>query len=579
MRHGRGRARPSSPIEDLRIDFEDGYGVRRGDDVEDALAAAAAGAAPVALASAPPFSRPADQVSLEPATVPPRRPHLDLFLGGRATRRRPGFLVTLPKVDVAPAQVERDGAAVPRSCEHVATAWRRERLRLRAAGRDAAGGPRRRRARRRRGCGWSSPARPAGAGCTTAPTTTAPPSASRPREQTLDHPVADHAKAVMQVAVAGDRRARQPTAPRTSCRSATRHRAPPGSCTPARRAGRSDAASTRAGTCTPAQLPTRYAATYAFYRAALRGRSTGSRPTSTPPVTSGILDVARDRPGAGRLPAAAAWTVAPWTRHVGPFDRRGRSEASGWHLRDPFIAAVAAACHRPVGPARRWSPCAPGGSPSVDCRGSPADRATSATSCCCPGWSTPTCTSTSPAAPSGRASPPPPGRRPRAGSPPSSTCRSTRCRRPSTAAALAQAQAAATGQVLRRRRLLGRRDPRQRRRAAPAARRRRLRFQELPGRLRRPRVPRWSRRGLAAALAAVDALFIVHAEDPGPAASRLSSLREESSSPRAAPSSFCNPSRSLFEGVDASYGLFHLGGEGFEFSGFHGCGVTPLPVF
>ncbi len=32
------------------------------------------------------------------------------------------------------------------------------------------------------------------------------------------------------------------------------------------------------------------------------------------------------------------------------------------------------------------------------------------TRCCCPGWSTPTCTSTSRAAPSGRASPPRPGR-------------------------------------------------------------------------------------------------------------------------------------------------------------------------
>ena len=49
---------------------------------------------------------------------------------------------------------------------------------------------------------------------------------------------------------------------------------------------------------------------------------------------------------------------------------------------------------------------------------------------CCPASSTPTCTSTSPAAPSGRASSRRPGPPPSAASPRSSTCRSTRSRRP-----------------------------------------------------------------------------------------------------------------------------------------------------
>src|SRR5580700_7728596 len=53
------------------------------------------------------------------------------------------------------------------------------------------------------------------------------------------------------------------------------------------------------------------------------------------------------------------------------------------------------------------------------------------TSCSCPAWSTPTCTSASPATPSGRASPAPPGPPPRAGSPPWSTCRWTASRSPS----------------------------------------------------------------------------------------------------------------------------------------------------
>ena len=58
------------------------------------------------------------------------------------------------------------------------------------------------------------------------------------------------------------------------------------------------------------------------------------------------------------------------------------------------------------------------------------------TRCCCRAWSTPTSTSTSPAAPSGRASPARPGPRPPAASPRSSTCRSTASRRPPRSAAL-----------------------------------------------------------------------------------------------------------------------------------------------
>ena len=52
------------------------------------------------------------------------------------------------------------------------------------------------------------------------------------------------------------------------------------------------------------------------------------------------------------------------------------------------------------------------------------------TRCCSPGWWTPTSTSTSRAAPTGRASPAPPVPRRPAASRPSSTCRSTRSRRP-----------------------------------------------------------------------------------------------------------------------------------------------------
>ena len=85
--------------------------------------------------------------------------------------------------------------------------------------------------------------------------------------QSLDHPVADHAKAVMQVAAAATgvrlsdgstnvlpgRRRRRDT-------GGLAH-STPGSC-----GAPSNAASTRAGICIPPQLVTRYAATYAFFR-------------------------------------------------------------------------------------------------------------------------------------------------------------------------------------------------------------------------------------------------------------------------------------------------------------------------
>ena len=73
---------------------------------------------------------------------------------------------------------------------------------LRGAGRDAAGDPRGGR-RARRWPGWCTPPRAAATGCTSAPTTTPPRSASPPEQQAMDHPVADHAKQVMMLAAAG----------------------------------------------------------------------------------------------------------------------------------------------------------------------------------------------------------------------------------------------------------------------------------------------------------------------------------------------------------------------------------------
>jgi hypothetical protein len=88
------------PIEDLRLDFEDGYG-DRGDDAEDAdaVAAAAAVAAAVADGSAPPFIGIRFK-SFEAPTRARGLRTLDLFVSGLAAAGElpDGLILTLPKV-------------------------------------------------------------------------------------------------------------------------------------------------------------------------------------------------------------------------------------------------------------------------------------------------------------------------------------------------------------------------------------------------------------------------------------------------------------------------------------------------
>ena len=143
--------------------------------------------------------------------------------------------------------------------------------------------------------------RPVHRRCTTAPTTTRASCGIAAAYQRMDHPAADHAKAVMQVAAAG-------TGVRLSDGSTNvlpvgdrgRGRARPGSCTRGSSAARSSAATTRAGTCTPRQLPTRYAAVYAFYREGLAAAAERLR-NYVGQVDSGGHGRAGHRPGAGRL--------------------------------------------------------------------------------------------------------------------------------------------------------------------------------------------------------------------------------------------------------------------------------------
>jgi citrate lyase beta subunit len=245
------------PIEDLRIDFEDGYGVRD-DDVEDGTARAAGTG--LRAGGAPPFVGLRIK-SLEGVTRRRAVRTLDIFLDSLGDPLPDGFVITLPKVS-APAQVE----AMALLCERLERAYGLPAGRLRfevqvetpAAVLAADGG--------------TAPGRliaAAGGRCAGLHYGTYDFSAAcgiAAAQQSLAHPVADFAKAVMQVAAAG-------TGVRLS--DGSTNVLPVG-----------DAASVRAGWALhaglvarslargfyqgwdlhPAQLPTRFAATYAFFR-------------------------------------------------------------------------------------------------------------------------------------------------------------------------------------------------------------------------------------------------------------------------------------------------------------------------
>jgi citrate lyase beta subunit len=252
----------TEPIEDLRIDFEDGYGVRD-DDAEDAAARTAAGALRTGLGT--PFAG----LRIKSLTEPVRRRAvrtLDVFLDALldgATEVPPSetFVVTVPKVSV-PEQV----AAMVLLCERVEAAyglpvgWLRFEVQIETPA--AVLGP----------DGLATPARLIGAAqgrCVGLHYGTYDYSAAcgvAAAQQSLAHPVADFAKAVMQVAAAG-------TGVRLS--DGSTNVLPVG-----------DTAAVQAGWALhaglvrrslergfyqgwdlhPAHLPTRFAGTYAFFR-------------------------------------------------------------------------------------------------------------------------------------------------------------------------------------------------------------------------------------------------------------------------------------------------------------------------
>jgi citrate lyase beta subunit len=184
----------AEPIEDVRIDFEDGYGVREDDD-EDAAARASADA--IGRAGAPAFVG----IRMKSLEGPTRRRAirtLELFLDALAAAGPLplGFRVTLPKV-TSVAQVE----AMVRLCEALEVAYALPSLRfeIQIETPQAVIGP--------DGAALVAPMIHAAAGrCAGLHFGTYDYTASlgiAAAYQAMDHPAADHAKAMMQVAAAG----------------------------------------------------------------------------------------------------------------------------------------------------------------------------------------------------------------------------------------------------------------------------------------------------------------------------------------------------------------------------------------
>ncbi len=337
----------AQPIEDLRIDFEDGYGARA-DDTEDAHARAAARALAAELSedTAPP--RCGVRVkSLEAATRRRAVRTLEVFLTALLETGRPlpaGLVITLPKV-TSPAQV----AAMDVLCQRLESACglgRDRRLGFEIQvetpqvilGSDGAATIAR--------CVHAAPDRLAGLHFGTYDYSAALGIAAG--YQSLEHPAADYAKAVMQVAVAG-------TGVRLSDGSSAV--LPAGGRDQVTAAWRLHARLVRRSLergfyqgwdLHPNQLVSRYTATYAFYREGL-------------PVAAGRLRDYAARaadgqeepghgPGAGRFPAERAELRGV---HRGRGDRADRADRGR------------AEVHRPARPGRGQGRRVNGGPPGA----------------------------------------------------------------------------------------------------------------------------------------------------------------------------------------------------------------------
>jgi citrate lyase beta subunit len=254
----------SEPIEDLRLDFEDGYG-HRGDETEDADAVAAANAvaAAVAAGSAPPFIGIRFKC-FEASTRARGLRTLDLFVSGLATAGElpAGLVLTLPKVTTV-AQVQAMAYVVERLEEVHSLPSGRLRFEVQVETPQLILGPE----------GTSpvaqlphaAPGRISGLHYGTYDYSASLQISAE--YQSMEHPVADFAKEVMQLAVAG-------TGIRLS--DGSTNIIPVGDAVEDAWTlhGRLVRRSLERGyyqgwDLHPAQLPSRFAATYAFYRQGL----------------------------------------------------------------------------------------------------------------------------------------------------------------------------------------------------------------------------------------------------------------------------------------------------------------------
>ncbi len=289
----------TEPIEDLRIDFEDGFGARADEDEDAAVETAASRLATAReRGSAPPFTGIRFK-SLERATRRRGLLTLDRFveLTIRAGRLPDGFVVTLPKVS-APAQVEAMNLLCSQlEVDHgLARGALRFEIQIETPQSILLAD------------GTAAVARmiAAAAGrCTGLHYGTYDYSASlgiAARYQSMEHPAADHAKSVMQVAAAG-------TGVRLSDGSTNVLPVgePAARLAAARLHGRLVRRSLERGyyqgwDLHPAQLPTRYAATFAFYRSGF-GQAAARLAAYLTNAQSGFLD----EPATAR---ALAWFIA-----------------------------------------------------------------------------------------------------------------------------------------------------------------------------------------------------------------------------------------------------------------------------
>lgn len=262
------------PIEDLRVDFEDGYGLRPDDEEDDAARAAATLLADAVLAgSAPPYHG-IRVKSLEAPTRHRAVRTLDLVVGALADHGAlgPGFVVTLPKV-TSVAQVEAFVAVLEALERDHGLGAGTLAFEIQVETPQAILGP--------DGIALVAPMVHAARGrCTGLHYGTYDYSAAlgvAAQHQSMEHPVADHAKAVMQVAAAGtgvfvsDGSTNvMPVGDRDAVHAAWRlHR---------RLVRRSLAQGIYQGwDLHPAQLPSRYAATYEFFREGLPEATTRLR--------------------------------------------------------------------------------------------------------------------------------------------------------------------------------------------------------------------------------------------------------------------------------------------------------------